>query len=187
MAKCMKPIALLSGAACILFALAQGVWDSGILMSLAITCGTIAYHLGARLLVGAAFDRYMGNRADTSRRWFQPRAWEEKLYRRLRVAKWKGRMPSYAPDSFSPRLHSWDEIAQAMCQSELTHEVCAVLGLAPILAARWFGALPVFLITSLMATAFDLMFVAMQRYNRPRVLRLVRRQRLHNDSRRVSE
>lgn len=39
-------------------------------------------------------------------------------------------MPTYRPDWFDPRLHSWKEIAQTMCQSEVVHEIIAVLSFA---------------------------------------------------------
>ena len=45
----------------------------------------------------------------------------------------------------------------------------------PILAGNWFGAYPVFVITSILSALFDLMFVAMQRYNRQRIVRLIKR------------
>lgn len=87
---------------------------------------------------------------------------------------WKNKLPSYQPEYFDPQKHSWDEIAQAMCQAELVHEVIVVLSFVPIAFSVWFGALPVFVITSVAAAAFDLMFVIIQRYNRPRVMRLIK-------------
>ena len=45
----------------------------------------------------------------------------------------------------------------------------------PILAGNWFGSYPVFVITSILSALFDLMFVAMQRYNRQRIVRLIKR------------
>ena len=113
------------------------------------------------------------NRADYRRRWFRVSAAEQKLYKTLRVKKWKGKMATYDPSCFDPKLHSWDEIAQAMCQAELVHEVIMVYSYLPVLAAIPFGALPVFVITSLLAACFDAMFVIMQRYNRPRILKLM--------------
>jgi len=144
----------------------------GAFLTLAITFGTIFYHLGARLAVGALFQRVMANRADYSKKWYQLRPWESRLYQKLGVKSWKNKMPTYYPAQFSPKLHTWDEIAQAMCQSELVHEVNVVISFFPVIASRWFGSLPVFAVTSVLAAAFDLMFVMMQRYNRPRVIKI---------------
>jgi len=130
-----------------------------------------------RLAVGFLFDRILDNKADYTRPWFQVKAWETRLYRFLRVKQWKRKMPAYDPSLFSPEQHTWHEIAQAMCQAEIVHEIIVVFSFLPLLAARWWDSFGVFLITSLCAAALDLSFVFMQRYNRPRVLRLARRER----------
>ena len=46
----------------------------------------------------------------------------------------------------------------------------------PLLAAVPFGAFWVFFLTSLGGALFDLSLVILQRYNRPRILRLAQRQ-----------
>ncbi len=149
----------------------------GLFLTLSITFGTVFYHLGVRLLVGEIFQRTMNNRADYTKKWFQVRPWENSLYQKLGVKSWKNKMPTFYPEEFSPERHTWDEIAQAMCQSELVHETNVLLSFPPVIAARWFGALPVFAVTSVLAAAFDLMLVMMQRYNRPRAIRIALKQR----------
>jgi len=153
------------------------LYGYGILLTLSITFGTIFYHLGVRLAVGEVFQRTMNNRADYTKKWYQLRPWENSLYQKLGVKRWKNKMPTFYPEEFSPKLHTWDEIAQAMCQSELVHETNVFLSFLPIIASRWFGALPVFAVTSVLAAAFDLMLVMMQRYNRPRAVRIALKQR----------
>ena len=172
----MKGAALGSAALTILFSLLCRRTPAGVWYSLAITFGTISYHLVMRLAGGFAYDIGMNNRADYHNPWYRPRAFESRLYERLRVKSWKGKMPTYESDLFDPRSHSWDEIAQAMCQAELVHETIAVLSFLPLLAVRWFGSFPVFLITSVLSALLDLLFVIMQRYNRPRVVRLAEKQ-----------
>ena len=152
---------------------AGAVWA----MPFAITFGTCFYHFAMRLLVGHILNRKMCNRADYRKRWYQLRDFEMPLYQFLRVKKWKGKMPSYDPEVFDPTKHSWQEIAQAMCQAELVHELIAVFSFLPLLAAIPFGAFWVFLITSVLSALFDLSFVIMQRYNRPRILRFIEKAR----------
>ena len=144
-------------------------------ISFAITFGTFFYHFAMRLAVGYTLNYFMGNHADYRKKWYWLRPFEEKLYGFLQVKKWKGRMPTYDPDLFDRRLHSWEEIAQAMCQAERVHEIIMVLSFLPLLAAIPFGSFFVFLITSLLAAGFDLCFVIMQRFNRPRILALIDR------------
>lgn len=37
------------------------------------------------------------------------------------------KIPTYVPDLFDPRKHTWDQIQQATCQAESDHEKIAVL------------------------------------------------------------
>ena len=118
--------------------------SSGLLLSLAITAGTIAYHVVMRLVVGFTFHTVMRNRADYRKRWYQVSKREMAVYEKLKVKKWKRGMPTYDPTLFA--------------------------------AGVWFGEYPVFIITSVLAAACDMVFVIMQRYNRQRVMKLLKRQ-----------
>lgn len=175
MAKIVKGIAAFSLAATVILAISYKVTSSGILLSLAITSGTIAYHFVMRLMVGLAFHATMRNKADYRKRWYQVSKREMAVYEKLKVKQWKRRMPTYDPALFDPRLHTWEEIVQAMCQAELVHETIAVLSFLPILAGIWFGEYPVFIVTSVLSAACDIVFVIMQRYNRQRVTKLLNR------------
>ncbi len=176
MAKTMRPMAIICFAAGVVMALLYYFFDAGIFLTLAITFGTTAYHLGMRLIVGQIFNSTMRNRADFTKKWYRLRPWENKLYRLLKVKAWKDKMPTYHPEAFSPKKHSWNEIAGAMCQSELVHEVNVILSFLPLAASVWFGSFFVFLITSIGGAVFDLIFVIMQRYNRARVIKTAARQ-----------
>lgn len=148
--------------------------SSGIWLTLAITFGTTAYHFIMRWLVALVCNSIMHNRADYRKRWYQVGEAEKRFYEKLRVKKWKKCMPTYNPNLFDPKQRSWDEIAQATCQAELGHETITVLSFVPILAGHWLGGYPAFIITSVLAAMFDMMFVMMQRYNRQRILKLIR-------------
>ena len=175
MAKIVKGIAAFSLAATVILAISYKVTSSGILLPLAITSGTIAYHFVMRLMVGLAFHATMRNKADYRKRWYQVSKREMAVYEKLKVKQWKRRMPTYDPALFDLRLHTWEEIVQAMCQAELVHETIAVLSFLPILAGIWFGEYPVFIVTSVLSAACDIVFVIMQRYNRQRVTKLLNR------------
>ena len=127
-----------------------------------------------RLLVGKMFDLLLNNKVDYKKKWFKVGEKERKLYDFLRVKKWKKYFPTYDPDSFDKRQHSWNEIIMAMCQAELVHETIVILSCVPIIFSVWFGATPAFVITSVFAAMFDLTFVMIQRYNRPRVLKILK-------------
>ena len=146
-----------------------------VLLALSITFGTFTYHFIMRLLTGLVFSSVMHNKADYGKRWYRVGIREMRIYEKLKVRKWKGKMPTYDRTCFDPRVHTWDEIAQSTCQSELTHEAIVVLSFLPVAAGLRFGAYPVFIVTSVLAASFDLMLVMMQRYNRQRIARLLTR------------
>lgn len=173
----MKRITVFCFAAAVITSILYHCFDREICLTLAIVFGTTAYHLGMRLSVGQLYNVIMKNRADYTKKWFQIHSWENRLYRVLRVKKWKDKMPAYNPELFSVKEHTWHEIAQAMCQAELVHETNMALSFLPLIAVRWFGAFYVFLITSVCGALFDSLFVIMQRYNRTRVVRIALKER----------
>lgn len=146
--------------------------DDKIFLIFAITFGTTAYHFGVRLFVGTLFNCIMKNKADYTRRWYWVSDSEMKFYKKINVKKWKNKMPTYDKDTFDISRHSWNEIIQATCQSELVHEANVVLSFLPLVSSVWFGEFTVFFITSILSAHFDLMFVFMQRYNRARILKM---------------
>ena len=97
------------------------------------------------------------------------------VYEKLKIKNWKRRMPTYDRTLFDPQVHTWEEIAQAMCQAELIHETTVLLSFLPIAEGIWFGAYPVFIVTSVLAAGCDMLFVMMQRYNRRRIMKLMTR------------
>ena len=145
----------------------------GVFLSLAITFGTTSYHVVMRLLVGLTFCVVMQNKADYKKRWYQVGEHEMAFYEKLGIKNWKRKMPTYDHTLFDPRVHTWAKIAQAMCQAELIHETIALLSFLPIAAGIWFGAYPVFIVTSVLAAGCDMLFVMMQRYNRQRIMKLL--------------
>lgn len=147
--------------------------ESRVLLSVAITFCTTFYHFAMRLMVGAVVPVITA----TELWWFQPRSFEPKLYSALRVRLWKRHMPTYDPKSFSLADISAGEILQNSCQAELVHEIIMVLSFLPVLTVPLFGTAGVFWSTSFLASVFDSLFVMIQRYNRPRLIRILKKER----------
>ena len=173
MARGMKWLTAISGALALVFAVWYVFSGIGAVFSLAITFGTFFYHFAMRLAVGYIINALFKNRMNLENPWFRVRKFEKKLYIFLRVRAWRKHVPTYAPETFSRELHSWREIAMATCQAEVVHEIIALLSLVPIFFAIPFGEFWVFLITSVLASLFDTVFVILQRYNRPLVLKVM--------------
>lgn len=145
--------------------------DIGIFASLGITSMTVCYHFTVRLVIGNVTDAIMRNEADWRKPWFRQRRFEEKLYKKLKVKRWKDRMPTVDEDAFALAKKPIERIIGATCQAEVVHELDVLASLAAILFAILFGDFWVFLITSILGAAFDMIFVIMQRYNRPRLVK----------------
>lgn len=164
----------------VIFALIYQCNPNTVILSMAITFGTISYHFLMRLIVGYVVNGIFHNKFNYNRKWFQEKKFEKCLYEVLRVKKWKGKMPTFAPEMLDLKIHTWEEIAGAMCQSEVVHSIIVVLCFVPILVTLIWGTFWVFFMTSVLSACVESMFVIMQRYNRPRVIRMIEKERKKN-------
>ncbi len=150
-------------------------FENDVLLSITITVGVFTYHFVMRLSVGYLINSTLKNKVNYNKWWFREKSFEQTLYNTLRVKKWKKHMPTYSPDTFDVNKHSLEEIVSATCQSEIVHEIIFVLSFLPILLAIPFGTLGVFIATSVIAALIDCIFIIMQRFNRPRLLKIIAR------------
>lgn len=168
----IKSIAIFTTSATLALALAYHILDLDWLLTCAISFGTTAYHFVMRLVVGYFLPKITNYDFDYTHPWFRPRSWENAFYQKLKLHRWKGRLPTYAPDQFSLEENSLHRIIQNMCGAELVHEIIMLCSFLPVLMIPVFGTPGVFWITSVCAALFDSLFVMAQRYNRPRVVRI---------------
>ena len=117
----------------------------------------------------------MKNKADHNSIWFREKRFENKLYKLIRVRKWKKYLPTYNPDTFDASQKTVEEIIGATCQAEIVHEVIMALSLLPIAFIPFLGGAAAMIITSVLAMLIDSMFVILQRYNRPKLVRVMER------------
>ena len=173
--KVMRRVTAALGLALLLL-LPPALGGSELAETLAITAGTCFYHFAMRLAVGALMPRMLKPGA-AERPCFRQRSWEPGLYKALKVKTWKNRMPTYNPDDFDPRKHSWEEILQSGCVAEAGHGLMVLLSFLPVLTVPVFGAAGVFWGTSVAAAAVGGSFVILQRFNRPRILKILQKER----------
>ena len=93
--------------------------------TLGIVAMTVCYHFTIRLVIGNLFDYKLRNCVDYKRKWFAPRDFEEKLYKKLRVKKWKKYIPTADESLFSFENRTPKQILMSGCQAEIVHETCA--------------------------------------------------------------
>ena len=140
-----------------------------------ITIGVTLYHFAMRLAVGSIINFIMKNEADYNNAWFRTKSFEVKLYKRICVHKWKKYLPTYNPDTFDVSKKTVKEIIGATCQSEIVHEIIMILSLLPIASIPFLGGAAAMIVTSVLSMLFDSLFVILQRYNRPKLIRVLER------------
>lgn len=171
----MKSLAGLTSAVTVGLVLSYWYWGLGWMLTAAISFGTTAYHFVMRLAVGFVVPRLTRYDFDYRHPWFQSRSWETAFYKKLRLHRWKGQLPTYAPEQFDLKTNSLHQIIQNMCGAEVVHEMIMALSFLPLVLVPVFGEIFVFMVTSVCAAAIDGLFVMAQRYNRPRVVRIYER------------
>ncbi len=174
MKKALRISTIISVLLFIVFFIAYKFTDNVVLYSLYITFLTFSYHFLMRLAVGHL--PIFKSDFDYKSKWFQPKKFEKKLYNFLKVKSWKKHIPAYYPEAFDTKHNTLEQIVKNMCNAEVVHEKIAVLSFVPILFSIKFGVPSVFIITSIIACMFDMVFVVVQRYNRPRVVKLLDKQ-----------
>ncbi len=157
----------------VLFSVLYLKFNTDLFITLSITFGTILYHFLMRLAVGFLVPHSF----HYTDKFFTEKAFEKPLYKALKVKKWKRFMPSYNPDSYSIKndVRSLEIIADTTCRNEIIHLVICLLSFVPVSFTSFFGAAAVFIITSVFSCMFDMIFVIMQRYNRPRLVKIINR------------
>jgi len=142
-----------------------------------ISVGVTLYHFAMRLAVGFVVNQKFHNNVDYTVKWFEQKAFEPRLYRFFEIKKWKNHIPTYDNDAFNVKSRSLEEIIGAGCQAEIVHEIIMALSFVPMLMIPLFGAPTVFVITSILAAVFDSVFVILQRFNRPRLIKILNKAR----------
>ena len=140
-----------------------------------ITIGITLYHFAMRLAVGTVVNLIMKNKANHESVWFREKRFEKKLYKMLRVRAWKKHIPTYNPDTFDTSKKTLKEIVGATCQAEIVHELIMVLSFLPIAVIPFLGGAVAIFTTSFLSMVIDSAFVTLQRYNRPRLVKVMKR------------
>ena len=171
--KIMVATMLSSFTGCLLFSIFYSSLQVPWLFTMSVICGITAYHMLIRFMSPVILQCIFHRQYNCRAWWFQQRKWEPEVYRFLKVKRWKGKILSYDPSEFSLKIHSMEEIVNNMCHAEAVHELIMLLSFTTLFFSIPLGAFPAFLITTIIAASIDMVFVIIQRYNRPRVMRLV--------------
>lgn len=148
-----------------------------------VTFLTSFYHFAIRLAVGETVTLLCKNRTFSyDSFWFREHHFEPKLYALLRVKRWKTKLITARPEQFDVSKRTSAELLFYMAQAEIVHEIGMALSFVPLLLIFPYGKPAVFLLTSLAACLIDAVFVIIQRYNRPRLRRILQKRRNHDET-----
>ena len=146
------------------------IFTNSILLWVGVTAFTVTYHLWMRIILGNVTKLFS---IRYTHPWFAQHPVEPTLYRLLRVKRWKDKVLTYNPELFSLTDYTLDEVANTMAKAETDHWVNQLISLSTILFGLIWGEVWIFALTALFAMAFDGQFIVIQRYNRPRILRIM--------------
>ena len=170
---CVIGITLITSIVC--FTLYYGdFYKNGVILWTGITAFTIMYHFWVRIIMGNV-SKLFKKHINYKQWWFQEKSFEKGLYKFLRVKEWKDKALTYNPETFSLKEHSLEEIANTMAKSEVDHWINEVISVSTILFSIPWGQFWLFTITAIAAMIFDSQFIIIQRYNRPRIVKILER------------
>ena len=173
---CVIAITVITSLIC--FILYYGnIYKNSIILWTGITAFTIMYHFGVRIIMGNV-SKLFQNHINYKQWWFKEKKFEKKVYKILHVKDWKGKALTYNPESFSLKEHSLEEIANTMAKSEVDHWINEAISLSTLLFAIPWGEFWIFLVTAIAAMIFDSQFIIIQRYNRPRIVKILEKETL---------
>ena len=161
----------------ICFSLYYGnICKNKVILWIGIVAFTIMYHFWLRIIMGNV-SKLFQKHISYKQWWFKERKFEKGLYKVLRVKKWKKRALTYNPELFSLKNYSLEEIANTMSKAEVDHWINEIISLTTLLFAIPWGNFGVFLIQAIVAMIFDSQFIIIQRYNRPRVVKMLKKEK----------
>lgn len=97
---------------------------------------------------------------------------EQRFYNFIKVKHWKNHALTYDDRIFRGKNFSKENLILSMTQSELVHEMIFLFSFFPITMSNSFGHFGLLLILCSIFALSNLPFIFIQRYNRPRVLKM---------------
>ena len=73
--------------------------------------------------------------------------------------------------------YSLEEIANTMSKVEVDHWINEIISLSTLSFGLIWGNFWIFLLTAIIAMLFDAQFIVIQRFNRPRIVKLLEREK----------
>lgn len=143
---------------------------SDVLLVIGLIMMNAAFQLISRLFIGTLCEGAFENGVNSSSDWYKTTEFEERLYGSLMIKKLKAKLPKTENTGFTLKKSGVQDIIDSGCIVESEHEVCILTSMLGILLAIPFGYVGLFIAAAVIGVVYDLLFVCVQRYNRPRLI-----------------
>lgn len=147
-------------------------FHNGLYLSLAITAFTTLYHFVMRIITACIVVFVRKNKTAADSAPFVISKSESDFYNKIRLKHWKKYAPTYNKSLFELKNNSYETIMHNMIDAEIGHALIVIFSFLPILLSKPLDGFVPFAVTSVIAAAFDMQFVFIQRYNRARLSKL---------------
>ena len=153
----------------------SGTLESQIVLWTGIVTLTIMYHFWVRIIMGNVLKLFKKH-ITYKQYFFKEKKFEKKFYEFIKVKTWKDKVLTYAPAEFDLKINSLETVANNMAKAELDHWINSLISISTLVFGMIWGKMYLFIISALFAMVFESQFIILQRYNRPRVVKLIERE-----------
>ena len=153
----------------------SGTLESQIVLWTGIVTLTIMYHFWVRIIMGNVL-KLLKKHITYKQYFFKEKKFEKKFYELIKVKTWKDKVLTYAPAEFDLKINSLETVANNMAKAELDHWINSLISISTLVFGMIWGKMYLFIISALFAMVFESQFIILQRYNRPRVVKLIERE-----------
>ncbi len=151
--------------------------QSTVMLIIGVITVNAAYQTVTRTLISTVCDGMFQEGINSSSEWFKTSEAEERLYEIVRIKSLKPNLPKTERTDFSLRTHGIQDIIDVGCEIEIEHEISIAVSILGTLVAIPFGYEWIFGIVAAGAVLYDMVYIAVQRYNRPRLEKVQLRRR----------
>lgn len=137
----------------------------------------LSYHVIVRLIIEMVCEAATKSGVDPTAEWYETSDIELRFYKAVGMRRIKSRLPKLEETDLTLKKQSVEDIIDATCRIELRHEVNMIASFLVLFCTIFFGYIWLYLLTSVAAALIDFSYVAVQRYNRPRLVKTAKKQR----------
>ena len=163
-----------------------GKIENKVVLWIGIVAFTIMYHFWVRIIMGNVLKLFKKH-ITYKQGFFKEKNFEKNIYKTIRVKEWKDKVLTYAPAEFDLKENSLETVANNMAKAELDHWINSLISISTISFGFFSNVFWPFIVSAIFAMAFETQFIVHQRYNRPRVVKIIEREEKNKNREKSNE